>query len=135
MVTVLNDKAIAVEIPPEGNIDNSYLWGSTHQYWVKYTTMPQPGKFKTNEIKLPAGYWEIVGRPESITEEQAKQVVEAVKDWKTVIYYDYEAPGLDYRDIVETAYDAALESFRSLLKSKSVDPEKVIILIKQQNNG
>jgi hypothetical protein len=135
MVTILNDKSIAVEIPPEGNINNSYLWGGSGQYWVRYTTMPKPGKFKTNEIKLPEGYWGIAGRPNNLTEEQWEKIVDWYEDSNDSSYdpqYNVTTYFKVFTDYVTgDDFDTAIESGLSLLASKNIDPGKVIILIKQ----
>lgn len=130
-VTELTSKAIAVTIPPEGNINNSYLWGYTNQWWVRYNTMPFPNRYKTHEIKLPEGTWAIEGVGDRLTEEQWKGIVETVSGWSKPIYYNYAASGRDYRDIVEAAFETATESGLSLLKSKGLNPSEIIILIKQ----
>lgn len=122
MITVLNDTTIAVTIPPEGNINNSYLWGSYNQYWVRYTDMPKPGKIRANEIKLPPGQWEILGRPLSITEDQWKGIVDSKLDGRE-LWQSYEN--------TYTAFHNATESGMSWIKSKSLDPLNIIILKKK----
>jgi hypothetical protein len=83
------------------------------------------GKDISDNIKIPKGNWAILGRPASITETQWKQIVE----WFSILgdtgYQDYGKEYLSY------GFKTATESGFSLLKSKNVDPSKIIILIKQ----
>lgn len=126
-ITQLNDKAWSVTIPPEGNINNAYLWGSYNQWWVRYTEMARPGQFVTREIKLPEGSWGIVGVGSSLTEDQWKGIVEQIE----VMSGDDLIDGFkDYCDPVH-GYVSPTSSGFSLLKSKGLNPGNTLILIKQ----
>lgn len=121
MITELTTEAVAVEVPdyPKhlcpylGSIRNSLM------YWSGNKLQEQP---------LSEGNWEILGRAASITETQAAEIVER---WNIddgcdpYIWADYLSA---YGDCLATA----VESFQSLLKSKNLNPESVIILTKKQ---
>lgn len=140
-ITQLNEKAWSVTIPPEGNINNAYLWGSYNQWWAKYTEMTRPGQFVTREIKLPEGDWRIEGIGERLTEDQWKEIVEsqvynAPPVPKDDFRKDRQTAYRDYSSDRETRYSkfplllTATESGLSLLKSKGLQDKSVIILIK-----
>lgn len=72
------------------------------------------------EYELPPGNWKLIGISDEISEDQAAEIVVRVAGWDKVLYYDYNASGRDFRDIVEAAFDKAHPSFQSLLKSKNL---------------
>jgi hypothetical protein len=114
MVTVLNDKAIAVEAPEYAH---NFIVDQGSIYWRPWD-LDQP-------IKLPAGNWEIIAKASELNEEQWKEIVE----WFSILgdtgYQDYGKEYLSY------GFKTATESGQSLLKSKNVPIDRVIILIKQ----
>lgn len=129
-VTILNDNSIAVQLP-ETAIDPWMLERNDPQlgYYIPNKTFGEEGNMWSESIKLPEGNWSILGRPEEMTEEQ----------WKRVVLYDinpmqdYFEGAMDYGLSYENFnLDTCFESGLSLLKSKNIDPSKVIILIKQQ---
>ena len=138
MVTQLTVNSIAVEV--EATAYNFKIPESLSILW--YQLPPLRGYLP---IDLPEGSWQILGRSEQITEEQADQIVgrryglpfldEEMKKG-TPYYFNYEAPLFippNWEKIVDysTTIKTALESFESLLKSKNISPDNVIILIKQ----
>lgn len=118
MITELNEKAIAVEVP-EG----------AHTFSIGFATgrlcySPKGSAINTIYTDLPPGNWSILGRPNELSEEQWKKVVTAEK---TFGYPSYgQIPNGSYQWFAKPS-----ESGQSLLKSKNVNPESVIILIKQ----
>lgn len=71
---------------------------------------------------LPPGSYTIVGLADSITEEQAGEIVEQIKD-------EYGFAWVDYKHRYNV-HNTALESFRSLLSSLSLPPETTLIIKK-----
>lgn len=71
-------------------------------------------------ITLPEGSWQLIGAVKDLTEQQAQSMIGNIPDWKALIYRNYTAPAKDYRDIVESSFDTALESFFSLMESLQV---------------
>jgi hypothetical protein len=57
----------------------------------------------------------------SVTEERAARVVEKISQWEKELWHNYNAPGRDFRDIVESGFETSVESFDSLLKSKNLE--------------
>lgn len=115
-ITTLNEKAIAVQIPEELRRPMIHY----NQLWLckKGTT------WRRSFCDLPEGPYEILGRPEEITEEQWKGIVERAMPFGRVgRYMDYEYP--------DSAFYEAKTSGLSLLKSKSLEGASIIILIKQ----
>jgi hypothetical protein len=114
-VTVLNEKAIAVEVDIKAK--NFFISGDNMGNWlIGYNTI----------ISIPEGNWEILGRPEEITEEQAKQIVKVTNG------PHYGGHGPEYFPMYRVdenseKFDTALKA----LKSKSISAS-VIILIKKQ---
>jgi hypothetical protein len=54
-------------------------------------------------------------------------VVSRVSGWEKEIYHNHMAKCMDYRDIVDEAFDTATESFASLLQSKNLTGNYAII--------
>lgn len=79
-------------------------------------------------IYIPQGSWEIVGKADSLTEGQWKEIVPTVAGWKNPIYYNHTAKGSDYRDIVDAAFDTAKESGLSLLAKQGLNESTTLIL-------
>lgn len=60
-----------------------------------------------------------------------------IESWKPLnnksLYYNYTAKGcMDYRDIIEAAFDNPKESFISLLQSHNLDTTKMYLIIQKQ---
>jgi hypothetical protein len=118
MIHVLNDKAIAVDVHPESynhTIVDNELWLvargglSARRYFCD----------------LPEGTWQILGRPNDFTEAIWGGLVAWFELAGKVGYMDYSFE--DPRFPFSFAKDSGL----SLLKSKNISPDNVIILIKQ----
>jgi hypothetical protein len=125
MIHTLTDKAIAVEVKPDWT--KFYVWGAGGK--LQYFEGDHP---IFGIIDLPEGNWQILGRPASITLEQAKEIIpfhlgESGK--YDAGYWDYDKMDVSCDYMVNA--NSALSSFQSLLKSKNISPDKVIILIKQ----
>ncbi|HRP30493.1 MAG TPA: hypothetical protein PKV73_01310 [Agriterribacter sp.] len=78
----------------------------------------------------PYGQWEIIGRASELNEEQWKEIVETISGWSSVLYYDYSAPGRDYRDIIESGLKSPTKSGISLIKSHSTNPSTTLVIRK-----
>lgn len=113
-ITVLNEKAIAVNIPEY----QFHLLGSRLFY-------KEPMDRHFEHVVLPSGQWSLLGRPKEITEEQWKGIVDT--------YPDDGCGGFAYMDYTScvNGFETAKESGLDLLKSKGLNPESIIILIKQ----
>lgn len=124
MITILTDKAIAMGV---------------HEDFVEFELANDGRTLVATDIEgqsgfleyLPEGPWKILGLGKDLTEEQWREVVETVSGWSKVIYYNYSASGRDYRDTVEAAFDNTTESGLSLLRSKGLQGDNTLILIKQ----
>lgn len=111
MITVLNDKAIAVEVPEDAKDFN--LWQSQFSlrgrkkgaYVLSFNCHKSPSK--DLPIDLPDGNWSILGRPEDMTAEQ----------WNLVR--------------TENTRLSPSVAGAHFLKLKKVNPSSVIILIKE----
>lgn len=79
---------------------------------------------------LPEGSWQLLGRLNDITEEQAAQCVDRLKRFrKPIRFQDYGCPNCPYN---EHWFSAAIESLQSLAQSLSV-PSDAIILFEPKN--
>lgn len=117
-MTELNNGFVCVRCPEIGSnykIIGEKLWFDLPNEWDRCY------------IHLPNDSFQFICTSDTITEEQAGEIVDKVSGWHRAIYYDYTAGGRDYRDIVESAFDTALESFASLLKSKSLTGNVAIL--------
>lgn len=123
MIHNLTDNSIAVDVPEDA-------YGFQIPYNLSILGYQLPPLRANFSIDIPEGNWEILGRPEEMEEEQAQKIIEEPK----LGYYK------NYED--KRAYDefiwldifiirTAIKSFQSLLKSKNLNPESVIILIKK----
>lgn len=134
MIHKLNDISIAVEVP-EGSW-NFQLYEELLTKCIGYLHSFKEGKAKQSFIYIPAGNWEILGRPASITEEQAKGIIEQLDNKFQIRYQDYylkEKTKYTWeKELKKMGFVKALSSFESLLTSKNVPKESVIILIKKQ---
>lgn len=117
MIHQLTDKAIGVEIHKDGK-----------SYFIKEDAM---GKwvigYKTIEL-LPPGEWKILGLGKDLTKEQWSEVVDKFNNGS---YRDYEHKVFDPCDEYLPMYLSAPESGLSLLRSKGLQAENTLILIKQ----
>lgn len=144
MITMLNDKAITAEVP-EGTRGYS-LWGNSdtspqlgYEYIQKNLIEKEFGG-STKYINLPPGPWSILGRPEKIKEEQWKQITPRMDGDLAWIpsYNDPDSGGHGYcyedfeNEDEHAVYYTASESGLSLLRSKNIPKDSVIILIKHQ---
>ncbi len=91
---------------------------------------------------LPPGNWQILGLSNSITEEQAKGIVEIKEHHGYMpIYRDYEKEGQITKGNGFTSeivgYDNALQSFHSLLASHSITElaEKLVLIDMKNKKG
>lgn len=111
-ITIKTSKATIVAVPIQpGTSDYKIIHKGTRIAYFEPTY---------RRFDLPPGKYQLLGKPEEITEEVAGEIVERVTGWENIIYYNYAASGRDYRDIVESAFKTALQSFRSLLTSNKV---------------
>lgn len=78
------------------------------------------GEVETQEIDLPPGDWRLLGSPFSLTEEQCEKLVDTIDFGGKTFFYDYIAPGRDFRDIVDSALKTAVPSWDTLLKSNKI---------------
>lgn len=123
-ITVLNEKAIAVHVTETAN--NFSIYEQELMFTDKKPDDPYPlGLDDLDGIDLPPGSWQILGRPEEITEEQWKGIVDT--------YPDDGCGGFAYMDYTScvNGFETAKESGLDLLKSKGLNPESIIILIKK----
>ena len=67
---------------------------------------------------IPEGKWEVLGKASSITEQQAKGLVEG---YGNGMYYDYRLPFMFGRK------DTPIESFSSWLTANGIDKDSVIL--------
>lgn len=131
-ITQLTEDCIAVVVPQDASDFKTHY--STHhtnddvEKLVFSSEIQDPLKCGGDMLHLPAGQWEILGKGDSLTEEQWVWVATQVVGWSSVIYHNHTASGRDYRDIVEAAFSTATESGLSLLKSKGLKPENTLIL-------
>lgn len=125
MITELNEKAIGVEVP-SGAYDFD-INGSELFFINKHKDDPYPlGLDDVDGRDLPSGVWQILGRGSELTEEQWKQ---GSLNWIEIVdevgYRDYTR----YEDF--RYFKTATESGLSLLKSKNLNPDNALILIKK----
>ena len=92
------------------------------------------GYFTINDfikIDLPSTDYEIVNTLSKLTEEQAKELMPKIQNWREELYVNYNADCHDFRDIIESAFDSVLESFNSLMIANEIDTNnEYLILIK-----
>lgn len=129
MIHKLTDKARGMTVPKDSWGYDLYQEGNLKS--VGYFLSFKEGKAQQSFNYLPFGEWKILGLGRDLTEDQWREVVETVSGWSKVVYYNYSASGRDYRDIVEAAFDNATESGTSLLRSKGLQGENTLILVKQ----
>jgi len=138
MITELTENSIAVQIPSDAEDVRCYSIGG--EYRIAFTSRIQdPLKVGGDIIPLAAGNWRILGRPAELTEEQWKAIIPRIDGDLAWIpsYNDPDSGGHgfcydDYESEDEhTVYYTATESGLSLLKSKNVSIDNVIILVKK----
>lgn len=123
-MTPLPNNYFAVQVPEDATciIPN---WGKRprvqYQYW---TGESRRGKIKRFNIFLPPGSYTIVGLAKDLTEEQAGEIVEWWDGTETYRSYTYTPSAGE----TFWPYSTALESFRSLLSSLSLQPETTLII-------
>jgi hypothetical protein len=126
-MTPLPNNHYALEVP-EG-ADNIELHEEEKQY-ITYHVGMGTEDYDILRDTLPPGSWEIVSLTSGISEEQAKAICPRIKDWSTDLYHNHTAGGRDFRDVIDSAFDTALASFRSLLTSLGMEKEYLIIVKK-----
>lgn len=131
----LTDNVIGVRVPSDAR---DFRVCNGPNYWVHYLCeieYPGAGDLYMGKpvlIEIPEGNWKIIAISTEITEEQAKGIVLKIKFGRMDLFKNYTANNCrDFRDIVEVSFDTALESFRSLLKSKGIQ-EPVLILKRER---
>lgn len=128
MIHTLTLKAIAVWVPK-----GVYK----HEIFYKCVVTRDGIGASVYSDNLPPGSWSILGKGNELTEDQCKGIVEEVVDNKfQVKYRDYwQKEPTKYKwekELKKMGFINALSSFESLLKSKNINPDSVIILIKKQ---
>ena len=79
--------------------------------------------------QVPEGYKELF-TTESATEQDWAGVVEDIADWSDNIpklFYNYNACGRDFRDIIESAFKTATASGHSLLAANGLEGNYAIV--------
>lgn len=123
-ITVLNEKAIAAHVmhkPKQVFVDKGQLC-VLYNYGGHVNEMEFAPE--TEEIDLPEGKWIIERMADEMTEEQWKGIV---KPESTFGYPSYgQIPGGSFQ-----WYAKPSSSGMALIKSKNLNPESILILIKQ----
>jgi len=130
MIHELTDRSIAVEVPEGAWRFYSNNGIASGKIGMDVSERLEDGSLRmyAHKCDLPPGSWSILGKGNEITEEQWKTIVgiEWFED-DDEYFYIYEPDGKVRSNLF---YDTAIESGLSLLKSKSLNPESIIILIK-----
>ncbi len=127
MIHQLTPPCIAVKVPEDAS--DFKLHYSTHwtnddvQKLVFSSEIQDPLKCGGDMIHLPPGQWQILSRASELTEEQWKGIVGWFELAGKVGYRDYS------HDDPRFPFANATESGLSLLKSKGLNPDEVLILI------
>jgi hypothetical protein len=120
----LTENSIAIEVP-----ENTQNWKVTRFHGDNDLVCPDGNGGLKWLAMIPEGNWQILGRPASITEDQWKGIVGWFELAGKVGYMDYSF------DDTRFPFAFAKDSGQSLLKAKNIDPDRVMLLIKQQNYG
>jgi hypothetical protein len=128
MIHTLTESAKAIDVSEDAkDFATHELNGYTK---LVFSSVSQdPLKCGGDMIYVGQGNWEILGKPASITNTDWFKIVDKFNNGS---YRDYEHKNFDSCDEYLPMYLTAQESGQSLLKSKNVNPESVIILIKKQ---
>jgi hypothetical protein len=114
---------------PEG-ASNIYIEHIKHDPDYVRLTYTHSGEEWEEDLPNTPGSWTIVEQ----TEEGAAKIMDII-DFKTVsgkpLYYNYESNDRDFRGIVESAFDTALVSLHSWIRSQGKEPKTSIILKKE----
>lgn len=126
MITQLTQNSIGVQVP-EGAEDIRVRPTNCLNYQVG-VVIECPD--------LPEGNWKILGLGKDLSEEQCKSIVEEIVDNKFQVKYPdyYQKEPTKYKwekELKKMGFINALASFESLLKSKGLQGENTLILIKQ----
>lgn len=76
-------------------------------------------RFGREYIELPSGSWQILGRLDEITEEQAKGIVQSHTVYGSELYRNYETNGFSV---------TAIESLHSTLKANQIDGNPLLLI-------
>jgi hypothetical protein len=88
----------------------------------KFDNMKSPSMWKTTGVPLPPGNWEFIATTATLTEAQARELVEGSEPYKRIwIYKDY---------LNGKALYSALESFASLLAANGLVGHYAILKLK-----
>lgn len=88
--------------------------------------------------ELPTGNWKLLGSgtADMVTEGEAREIMDTIKDWDNPLYYNlyynYNAAGRDFRDVVEAAFPTALASLSSLFISQGLEMKGTVIVYKSK---
>lgn len=121
MITQLTENSIGVQVP-EGS--HGFMF-STEQLWLCAKPKQTWRRFF---CELPEGNWKILGLGKDLTEDQWKEVVEQ-QSGGLGRFKDYELTG-SLADHGTYILYSALKSGLSLLRSKGLQGENTLILIK-----
>lgn len=109
--------------------------GDENDNWLAYERFKDDREGYT-VLGLPRGELTILGTLSDITEEQAAEIVERVKDMRpkgeSFIDMTFELQDVGYADYVTEGhyFNSALDSLRSLIESYKLNPDKVVIIKK-----
>lgn len=121
MITVLTDKAASIQWAKDA------IKARIDKAGYVIFEMKEPGingEYYYDDQKPLEGKWKILGKSSELTEDQWREVVEKIMPFGRVERWkDYE--------FTESGFYTAIESGQSLLKSKNLEPETTLILIKQ----
>lgn len=120
MITELTSKAIAVTIPEDANIETAFIASERYSPTLVYKTKTS---LTSVHISLPLGNWQILDRADWLEEDQWKGIVAYIPYGNLQRWRDYSGN--------ESFCLSATESGLSLLKSKGLNPDTTLILIKQ----
>ena len=79
------------------------------------------------ELPKPCEY---IGYGDNMYEEKLKDIMPTTTFNDKTFYINYTAKTSDYRDIIESAYDKAYNSYLSMLTAYRFEADKVLILKK-----
>lgn len=117
---------LLVDLPEDAQ--DFQLFNGNHNTFLLYRPSKAQGFLPRNrqKIEIPFGDYKIIGWSDSLTEEQAKGLVE--KDQRGYKHYwkdnGFVPRGFNHR------YKAALESFRSFLTANNIEPEDLLLIKK-----
>lgn len=77
---------------------------------------------------LPSGNWQLIGKASELGKEEWKGILKPIENWSKELYHNYTASGRDFRDVIDSAFEATIDSGLSLIRSHSMNPETTIIL-------